>query len=966
MYLCKEKKDTIEKPSEQLTVTSKKETAGNDSRSLPIARKSIEKDKDIQLPWLVDANEFKCMLSQGEFLSYDNRLSLGGPCKAGKSTLASVLIGEDIPLQWNSTDGLVIFFGRNGIDIEKEKMLPLKEGERGHEILAKILRGNPNVYDQYEHKINQQTMHTHSYHSQAELINKSSSASSILVAVQGKMSTAVQTHQVLTKCSELMTEDVGTKVSNKGMSAEPNEIKSLDLQTMQLQTSILQEVRDRKYKIKIAPSDLIDFGGQKSYDMTHQLFIQHRGSFLLMFDGRFGLHNQLNEYPEGVTAASILKHWVDSVLTYTEDTEDIMPMIMFAATHRDLCMVNTVKLKESFIRDLKLMFSKHEKKPHIYLDTVFFINGIDKNDFEIQRMTDQVVIFAMKQSSWGQRRPMQWVPLELQISKMRMKNINIITKEDLRHINKMNDDLALNEPQMEDFLVVQHSLGKLMYYSHPGLNNFIIIHPPALVNILRSFVTDEKFFPEDENLRSILKILTDTGKIYKTDLLKLWQQEYFLQYMPNNTTQEFVVQLLVHLDILIIPKDSKRTHPEADLYLVPCMIKSIRPSDFNFGLEERTICLRYSLERHSIPTALAYKLIGGSVNAWPLKYESNRPCLYHKAAVMHLNEDNELRIWVEDNQLLVNMTNKKSLLHISPDVAASVQECLTKNLDVSLSFHYKSFGRKMKIPEVSNLYTIEVGLPCFSGVCFKSLQDIMNYEKWTCVNGKEHKTKYLQYWIFNTAQKTCGHGCKGLTDEELKAEPSDKHLVRLGCHIGINKFREYFIYLGMEVKEWEDINSQYVGHSPKGIMSMALTQWKNSMLSKLKEPSLKDLCDALKNVELDSHLICQIFRERSELLAMADFNLQTIPSDQHLKELSNQVGNCPLQLGVELGLSFTEIEQSLFSFPKDLPGLLEDLLTRWREKSKVKTIYSLMLALERVNAGGLTYLLEISKHAYAK
>lgn len=98
----------------------------------------------------------------------------------------------------------------------------------------------------------------------------------------------------------------------------------------------------------------------------------------------------------------------------------------------------------------------------------------------------------------------------------------------------------------------------------------------------------------------------------------------------------------------------------------------------------------------------------------------------------------------------------------------------------------------------------------------------------------------------------------GLTDEELKAEPSDKHLVRLGCHIGINMFREYFIYLGMEVKDWEDINSQYVGHSPKGIMSMALTQWKNSMLSKLKEPSLKDLYDALKNVELDTHLICQV------------------------------------------------------------------------------------------------------------
>ncbi|CAG2220164.1 unnamed protein product [Mytilus edulis] len=293
-----EKKDTIEKTSEQLTVTSKKETAGNDSRSLPIARKSIEKDKDIHLPWLVNAKVDH--VRQGRVLS-------------------SVLIGEDIPLQWNSTDGLVIFFGRNGIDIENEKMIPLEEGnlindiineykaiatfylpnvvgERGHEILAKILRGKPNVYEQHEHKIRQQPMRSHSFHSQAELINKSSSASSIIVTQQGKKSKTFHTHQVSSKCNECMTEYVGTKVSNKGMLSVPTEIKSLDLQTMQLQTNILQEVRDGKYKIKIAPSDLIDFGGQKSYDMTHQLFIQHRGSFLLMFDGRFGLHNQLAEY----------------------------------------------------------------------------------------------------------------------------------------------------------------------------------------------------------------------------------------------------------------------------------------------------------------------------------------------------------------------------------------------------------------------------------------------------------------------------------------------------------------------------------------------------------------------------------------------------------------------------------------------------------------------------------------------
>jgi anti-sigma28 factor (negative regulator of flagellin synthesis) len=47
---------------------------------------------------------------------------------------------------------------------------------------------------------------------------------------------------------------------------------------------IKEELRKGNYKVNIAPSDLVDFGGQKSFDMTHQLFIRHKGEFILMFD----------------------------------------------------------------------------------------------------------------------------------------------------------------------------------------------------------------------------------------------------------------------------------------------------------------------------------------------------------------------------------------------------------------------------------------------------------------------------------------------------------------------------------------------------------------------------------------------------------------------------------------------------------------------------------------------------------
>ncbi|XP_063438422.1 uncharacterized protein LOC134719342 [Mytilus trossulus] len=888
----------------------------------------------------------------------------GGPCRAGKSTLASVLIGEKIPFQWNSTDGLVIYFGRNGIDIDQKKMVPLKEGDRGHNVLAKIIRGKPDVFNETKPR-ELDKRKTLVRRTTSKNQNENNTSKSLIKDMPMHYSVtrtstnefANQKHTPIAK-SDLQAE--GKEAPGKIMSKVRNDILTLECQRLKLQSDILDKVRTGQYKIEIAPSDLIDFGGQKSYDMTHQLFIQHKGSFLLMFDGRFGLHNQLEDYPEGVTAASILKHWVDSILTYTADADDIMPMILFAATHRDMCEGDTTKMKECFLADIKEMFSSHEKKNHIHLDTLYFINGVDKNDVDIQRMTDQIVIFAMRQTSWGQRRPMQWVPLELQISNMKLKNINILTKANLQQVNVLNADLALDEHQMDDFLLVQHSLGKLMYYNLPGLDKFIIIHPPALVNILRSFVTDEKFWPADTNLRYILETMTKTGRIYKRDLLKIWKQPKFNQYMQEDGIKEFVLKLLVHLDILIVPKAFKQS--STDVYLVPCMIKATRPDFNNLGSQrEKTICLQYILAHSSIPSALAYKVIGAAVIAWPLKEEKDRPCLYHKAAVLNVSEDDELRIWVDDNRVNVYLTNKKSLLSISPDIAASIQDCLTKNIESSLLFYHSSFGRTLNPTRVSELYYTEIGIPCGGGNCFISSLEVTKTNKWICKNGKEHNTNYVRYWIFDKSQKTCSVGCAGLTDIELQTQPSDKHLVRLGSQIEYGIFREFFLNLGMELQKWRSTESTYASHSTEGIRSMALRQWKTCNLSKLKDPTLKHISDALKEVNFDSHLVCQIFRENMDLVEHAELNLQADPTDQHLKELSNQIGNCPLQLGIELGLSFTEVEHSLFRFPKDLPGLVEDILLKWKAKSKVKTILSLMMALQRVDAGGVGYLREIAK-----
>ncbi|CAG2245970.1 unnamed protein product [Mytilus edulis] len=200
--------------------------------------------------WLVDAKEFQRMLSQGTFLSYENRLSLGGPCRAGKSTLASVLIDEKIPLRWNSTDGLVIYFGRNG--------------DRGHDVLAKILRGKPDVLN---------------------------------------ISTPTELDQTKTPVSR-----------NTSKNQNENNISKALIKELQMHHSVTRTSTNE-------------------------------------------LENQTN----------------------TSITNSDFYRLKVRKRQGD-----TAKMKECFLAEIKEMFSSHEKKNHIHLDTLYFINGVDKNDDEIK------------------------------------------------------------------------------------------------------------------------------------------------------------------------------------------------------------------------------------------------------------------------------------------------------------------------------------------------------------------------------------------------------------------------------------------------------------------------------------------------------------------------------------------------------------------------------------------------------
>jgi len=83
-------------------------------------------------------------------------------------------------------------------------------------------------------------------------------------------------------------------------------------------------------------------------------------------------------------------------------------------------------------------------------------------------------------------------------------------------------------------------------------------------------------------------------------------------------------------------------------------------------------------------------------------------------------------------------------------------------------------------------------------------------------------------------------------------------------------------------------------------------------------------------------------------LGIANSALQEIPEDDVLQDLSKEVGNCAIHLGVELGLKWASIEETLSKYPKNMYQQTFDVMKKWKILGEVKTIRMLMKALQLV------------------
>ncbi|VDI76438.1 Hypothetical predicted protein [Mytilus galloprovincialis] len=538
---------------------------------------------------------------------------------------------------------------------------------------------------------------------------------------------------------------------------------------------------------------------------------------------------------------------------------------------------------------------------------------------EIATLKKLLVDVALDHPRCGELMPTKFVPLELQLARKVEKNKKILAMDELNDMNKQNDKMALTPAQLKSFLKVNHALGKLIYFDEACLKDNVIIDPVFLVDVLRSIVTDEQFWPD--HLKEILKALKESGKLLKKDLYEIWKQDCFREIWAHNT---YIVDMLVHLDIICRQKDDE---DGSDFFLVPCMISNKREESQQID-HDRSIHLAYRFKEEVVPPAILYRFIATFISIWKLRVsaKSSRLMLFTDSADVKIDGDHDMRFDIQGNRFIVSLTHKVNKTSIIPTIASTAQECLTHAITNISNFYFS-------VSEDSDCtrdlpFTIQIGIACGTDLCF--FDHTLSSKEWICPEHKtKHKTNDVSIWFADklpTDDDRCPQDCSGLDKVWLDRQPEDKHLGRLAAKLTHEDTRTIYMYLKKKepALQWDIINES---NKREGfnIKLNALYDWKKSS----KYVSFKQLQNSLEEGNIDIHKLCQISREVQTEIDQPRDKLLRRPSVLNIQQLPDHIGIQTFQLGIELGLSVVEMQKIESNHVTNLHVQTEEVLKRW-------------------------------------
>lgn len=393
--------------------------------------------------------------------------------------------------------------------------------------------------------------------------------------------------------------------------------------------------------------------------------------------------------------------------------------------------------RHSLENSIEILFQNHGGIKHLKYRPLIFVDARNKDDQDIDELKKQLVEVALDHPRCGELMPTKFVPLELQLAKEGEDKQKIVTIDELKRMNNQNEIMALDNDELKLFLRVNHALGKLIFFDEAGLRDKVIIDPVFLIDVLRSIVTEEQFWPQ--HLLQIFKALKESGKLLKKELYEIWKQECFQMILKH---KEYMVEMLVHLDIICRQKDDTNG---SDYFIIPCMISTKREDNLRMPFD-RSIHLAYTFKDEVVPPAVLYRFIATFITIWKLQVSQNSSLLlFTDSADVNIDEDHDMRFDIQRNKLIITLSHKKIQTSIVSTIASTAQECLTHAITQISKFYFsvtEDSDCSLDLP-----FTTQVGIVCGTDLCFFD-HTCLSKDEWICQDhNKKHRTDIASRWF---------------------------------------------------------------------------------------------------------------------------------------------------------------------------------------------------------------------------
>ncbi|CAG2232176.1 unnamed protein product [Mytilus edulis] len=640
-----------------------------------------------------------------------------------------------------------------------------------------------------------------------------------------------------------------------GVSKEVKEIK-VSITEKHILKQSLKVGKKKLHQKHIAPVIIWDFGGQDIFYSTHQSFLSYRAIYLIVLDGSRALDDpcQFEQYLPGKsgpkTARDYLGFWINTIVTYCKGSQHGFPKIMIVFTHKDKIKQSEVETtREQLYGDVKSMFQGTPLMSHLVIEDRIFVNARNKNDPEMTKIKTSIIRESKLQPTWGQNLPKCFIPLELEFENLIRKDINVITFDDLRHINTQHPIRPLTDAELKVFLKFQHAIGKILYFDEPGLDQHVILLPTYLIDAFKSIITDKRFCKGERQREALWDLMSQKGVISKFAIKELWRNRKYRMFKKRN---DYLLAVMTHLDILVEPKryDPNHNRIPADFYYVASMVQTKDDTGYLLSpsFSERNIEYHLIQNDAIIPPALSFRFITYCLSIFDVKKygETKDDMLFHRSAVFTIDPSLDIHILCEDERIFVRLVHARKKILIMKDLASSICECLKSAIQNISHLYIQTSSEKCDV----NARSFQLKLCCsvVDDPCLLSIEEFNTIdESWRC---QKHKIEHEQFVLSRWDNR------KETDPEKWDLVPTDKDIDKMAPLIG-NKSLLYLIELGLDFCIWEDIHQRHceMKNDLVKLNREILDKWLKFCKERNVRPTMRMIAQAYKNIGKDVKVI---------------------------------------------------------------------------------------------------------------